>query len=79
MTMDKLECRGCGERLQPNDEVRAVYRELADPTEDDATRETRWGYTHIGHEPAGSGYRIIGRGRLAELEEQRLMDPQPGD
>ncbi len=79
MTTEKLECRGCGERLQPTDEVRAVYRERADETEAEPGRETRWGYTHIGHEPAGSGYRIIGRGRLSELEQQRLLEPQPGD
>jgi hypothetical protein len=64
-------CRGCGDRLKPDDEVRAVYREISEPEGGYRTGETRWGYTHLGHEPAGSGYRITGRGRLADLERER--------
>ncbi|HYH93863.1 MAG TPA: hypothetical protein VD763_11930 [Candidatus Saccharimonadales bacterium] len=29
----------------------------------------RWGYAHPGHEPAG--YRLTGRGTLADLENER--------
>jgi tRNA(Ile2) C34 agmatinyltransferase TiaS len=61
-------CEGCGERLSPSDEVRAVYRELADEA---VAAKPRWAYTHLGHEPQGRAYRIIGRGPLAELEAER--------
>ena len=72
-------CLGCGGRLEPSDDVRAVYRELADATagEEDAT--PRWAYTHLGHEPHGRAYRIIGRGRLADLERERLHPTVPPD
>ena len=63
-------CEGCGERLRPSDEVRAIYRELADSVGDEAATP-RWAYTHLGHEPHGRAYRIIGRGPLAELEAER--------
>ena len=69
-------CRGCGEHLKPDDEVRAVYRELTDPDGGHRTGDPRWGYTHLGHEPAGSGYRITGRGRLADLERERRGRPE---
>ena len=62
-------CRGCGDRLQPTDEVRAVYREQGDSVGGIEVPLPRWGYTHLGHEPLG--YRITGRGTLADLEEQR--------
>ena len=68
-------CRGCGEPLKSDDEVRAVYREASDPVGGHRTGEPRWGYTHLGHEPAGSGYRITGRGRLVDLERQRQKRP----
>ena len=51
-------CRGCGEPLKSDDDVRAVYRELSDPEGGHRTGEPRWGYTHLGHEPVGSGYRV---------------------
>ena len=70
-------CRGCGLPLKADDTVRAVYREVADPDGGHPTGEPRWGYTDLGHEPAGSGYRITGRGRLADLEGQRLSEGQP--
>ena len=70
-------CRGCGEPLKSDDDVRAVYRELSDPDGGHRTGEPRWGYAHLGHEPGGSGYRITGRGRLADLEVQRLSRDQP--
>ena len=70
-------CRGCGLPLNPGDDVRAVYREISDPEGGHRTGEPRWGYSHLGHEPAGSGYRITGRGRLADLEAQRLSEGQP--
>ncbi|HET9901686.1 MAG TPA: hypothetical protein VFR46_11595, partial [Actinomycetes bacterium] len=73
MPETRIACRGCGEPLNPNDEVREVYRELADaPVGDGEPTDPRWGYTHLGHEPAGTGYRITGRGRLAQLERKRL-------
>ena len=64
-------CEGCGDRLHPTDEVRAVYRELADVTGGDNVVTPRWAYTHLGHEPQGTGYRIIGRGLLSDLERER--------
>jgi hypothetical protein len=67
----EIRCRGCGGQLRPLDEVRAVYRELTDPRGGHPSGEPRWGYTHLGHEPGGTAYRITGRGRLLELEEQR--------
>jgi hypothetical protein len=70
-------CRGCGEPLKSDDDVRAVYREMSDPEGGHRTGEPRWGYAHLGHEPAGSGYRITGRGRLADLEAQRLSRGRP--
>ena len=70
-------CRGCGLPLRPDDDVRAVYREMSDPEGGYPTGEPRWGYTHLGHEPAGSGYRITGRGRLVDLEVKRLSEGQP--
>ena len=71
-------CEGCGDRLQPNDEVRAVYRELADSIGGEELVTPRWAYTHIGHEPQGRAYRIIGRGLLAELERERKGAAEPG-
>ena len=64
-------CEGCGDRLHPSDEVRAVYRELADVIGGDAGIKPRWAYTHLGHEPHGTAYRIIGRGLLSDLERER--------
>ncbi|MBA2757360.1 MAG: hypothetical protein H0U37_07960 [Chloroflexi bacterium] len=64
-------CEGCGDRLQPSDEVRAVYRELADVIGGEEVATPRWGYTHLGHEPQGRTYRITGRGTLSDLETQR--------
>lgn len=64
-------CEGCGGRLQPSDEVRAIYRELADVIGGKEVAKPRWAYTHLGHEPQGTAYRIIGRGQLADLERQR--------
>ena len=63
-------CEGCGDRLQPSDEVRAIYRELADVIGAEDVKP-RWAYTHLGHEPQGTAYRIIGRGLLADLERER--------
>lgn len=74
MAEDRVVCRGCGEALKATDEVREVYRELADPVDAAHDSDPRWGYTHLGHEPAGTGYRITGRGRLAELELKRLRE-----
>lgn len=71
MEVDDYRCEGCGDRLHPTDEVRAVYRELADPTADEKPLTPRWAYTHLGHEPAGTAYRIIGRGILSDLERER--------
>ena len=70
-------CQGCGGRLDPSDEVRAVYRELADAIGGDEVVTPRWAYTHLGHEPEGRAYRIIGRGRLADLERERLNPGNP--
>ena len=64
-------CEGCGDRLQPSDEVRAVYRELAEVIGGEEVATPRWGYTHLGHEPQGRAYRITGRGTLSNLETQR--------
>ncbi len=64
-------CEGCGERLQPSDEVRAIYRELADVIGGEEVIKPRWAYTHLGHEPQGRAYRIIGRGLLSHLEQER--------
>jgi hypothetical protein len=64
-------CEGCGDRLQPTDDVRAVFRELADVIGGEEVVTPRWGYTHLGHEPQGRAYRIIGRGLLADLERER--------
>ena len=69
-------CRGCGLPLKSDDDVRAVFREISDPEGGHRTGEPRWGYSHLGHEPAGSGYRITGRGRLADLEAQRISEGQ---
>lgn len=65
-------CEGCGDRLRPSDEVRAVYREHADVIGGEEVVTPRWGYTHLGHEPQGTAYRIIGRGLLSDLERERL-------
>ena len=64
-------CEGCGDRLQPSDEVRAIYRELADVIGGEEVVKPRWAYTHLGLEPQGRAYRIIGRGVLSDLERQR--------
>ncbi len=72
-------CLGCGGRLDPSDEVRAVYRELADAIGGEEAVTPRWAYTHLGHEPEGRAYRIIGRGRLADLERERLHLQAPPD
>ena len=58
-------CEGCRDRLQPSDEVRAIYRELADVIGGEEVVKPRWAYTHLGHEPQGRAYRIIGRGVLS--------------
>ncbi len=71
MASDIHLCEGCGDRLQPSDEVRAVYRELADATRGDEVARPRWAYTHLGHEPQGMAFRIIGRGLLSDLERER--------
>ena len=60
-----------GRRLIPSDEVRAVYRELAEVIGGEEVATPRWGYTHLGHEPQGRAYRITGRGTLSDLETQR--------
>lgn len=70
-------CEGCGDRLRPTDEVRAVYRELADTIGGEEVVTPRWAYTHIGHEPQGRAYRIIGRGFLADLERERKHPAEP--
>jgi hypothetical protein len=67
---DVYECQGCGGRLQPSDEVRALYRELSDDARGEPPMR-RWAYTHLGHEPSTMEYRIIGRGKLADLERER--------
>lgn len=67
----QIRCRGCGEPLRPLDEVRALYRELSDPDGGHLSGEPRWGYSHLGHEPSGTDYRITGRGRLLDLERER--------
>ena len=71
MDSDPYHCEGCGDRLYPSDDVRAIYRELADAIGGDAPTKPRWAYTHIGHEPQGRAYRIIGRGTLSDLERER--------
>ena len=76
MSSDVYLCHGCGDRLDPNDDVRAIYRELADVIGGEEVVTPRWAYTHLGHEPHGRAYRIIGRGRLADLERQRQL-PEP--
>ena len=78
MSEGRILCKGCGATLSPHDDVRQVYRELAD-ADTVAVPDARWAYTHIGHEPGGTGYRITGRGRLADLERERLRAPQPPD
>ena len=70
-------CEGCGGRLESGDEVRAIYRELADVIGGDEVITPRWAYTHLGHEPQGRAYRIIGRGRLADLERERQHPEEP--
>jgi hypothetical protein len=78
-------CEGCGDRLQPSDEVRAIYRELADVIGDEEVPKPRWAYTHLGHEPQSTAYRIIGRGLLSDLERERRakgtadVDPQAAE
>jgi hypothetical protein len=71
-------CEGCGDRLQPSDEVRALYRELADIIGGDEVLRPRWTYTHLGHEPQSTEYRIIGRGRLSDLEQERRAEGAAG-
>jgi hypothetical protein len=78
MSEGRILCNSCGETLSPKDDVRQVYRELTD-ADAVAVPDARWAYTHIGHEPGGTGYRITGRGRLAQLEEKRLRAPQSPD
>ena len=70
-------CEGCGDRLEPTDEVRAVYRELADIIGGEEVATPRWAYTHIGHEPLNRLYRITGRGILADLERKRRHPAEP--
>jgi hypothetical protein len=70
-------CLGCGERLRPTDEVRAVYRELADALGGEEVASPRWAYTHLGHEPHGRQYRITGRGMLEDLERMRQHPAEP--
>ena len=77
MSSDIYLCEGCGDRLQPSDEVRAVYRELADVIGGNEVKTPRWAYTHLGHEPQGTAYRIIGRGRLSDLERERQNQTSP--
>jgi hypothetical protein len=77
MSSDIYLCEGCGDRLQPSDEVRAVYRELADVIGGEEVVTPRWAYTHLGHEPQGTAYRIIGRGRLSDLERARQNQASP--
>jgi hypothetical protein len=61
-------CQGCGGRLYPTDDVRALHRELADPPEGDEATFPIVAYSHLGHEPQ-LGYRITGRGLLGALTE----------
>lgn len=70
-------CEGCRDRLNPTDEVRVVYRELADVLGGEEVMTPRRAYTHLGHEPQGRAYRIIGRGLLADLERERLHPSEP--
>ena len=63
-------CEGCGELLRGFEEVRAIYRERLDPTRPEDADRPRWSYCHVGHEPAQ--YAITGRGRLTDLEADRL-------
>ena len=70
-------CHGCKARLLPSDEVRAIYRELADVIGGEEVVTPRWAYTHLGHEPQGRAYRIIGRGLLSDLERERRDRPDP--
>lgn len=72
MSSDNYMCEGCGERLYPSDDVRAVYRERADAIGGPDADKPRWAYTHLGHEPQGTAFRIIGRGRLSDLERERI-------
>ena len=64
-------CAGCGDRLEPTDEVRELYRELADDIGGEDVVTPPRAYAHIGHEPQNRLYRITGRGILAVLERQR--------
>jgi hypothetical protein len=59
-------CEGCGQRLRPDETVRALYREL--PREGEQPFD-RMRYSHIGHEPRG--FRLTGRGRLEDLADRR--------
>ena len=77
METDAYLCEGCGDRLRPLDEVRAVYRELADASGEEEGAKPRWAYTHLGHEPQGTAFRIIGRGRLSDLERERRQGTRP--
>ena len=76
VTEAKIVCIGCGGTLSSDDDVRQVYRELADAVDSAVTPDPRWAYTHIGHEPAGTAHRITGRGRLTDLELTRLRTRQ---
>ncbi len=68
METSRYRCEGCGDRLYPLDEVRALYRERADTIDDDgAAVLPRTAYTHLEHEPRSTVYRIIGRGILVDL------------
>lgn len=77
METDVYLCEGCGDRLRPSDEVRAVYRELAPASGEEEAAEPRWAYTHLGHEPPGTAFRIIGRGRLSDVERERRQGTPP--
>ena len=70
-------CEGCGDRLQPSDEVRAIFREREDDIGGDEVPRPRWAYTHLGHEPQTMEYRIIGRGLLSDLERERKGQADP--
>ncbi len=70
-------CEGCRDRLQPTDEVRALYRELADVIGGEEVVRPRWAYSHLGHEPQDRRYRIIDRGILADLERKRQRRAEP--
>ena len=62
-----VRCHGCGDLIDPSEQVRWLERESADPRGgDDATYPAR-AYTHLGHELIG--YRIVGRSRARDVPE----------